>query len=150
MRLLPQKADNSVRKEFRITMTTNASQSRRTNLASVAYAIAVVLAGVVGVSAWHKWQLMQVQSVTARLTSTGEVIWGRTQIDVAIVGFELNRSADLLRSHGFAPKLIIECYSDTQDADVATLAQVGRDSGFAIVETQRHNWDCPPPDGYPD
>lgn len=94
---------------------------------------------------WHKLRSLQVQTVSARLTSAGNVIWGDAQVDLNAIEPELQRSAHLLRSHGFKPRLLIEHDRDTRDTDIAALTKIGHDAGFAIVDTQAHNWTSPPP-----
>lgn len=108
-------------------------------------AAAVVVFGLLwGALVWHKMQTLRVQTVSARLTSAGNAIWGGAHVDVNAIQPELQRSADLLRSHGFKPRLLIEYYSDTREADIEALARLGHATGFVIVDTQAHNWASPP------
>lgn len=115
-------------------------------------AAAVVMYGLLwGGLVWHKMQALRVQTVSARLTSAGKVIWGNAHVDLNTIQPELQRSADLLRTHGFKPRLLIEHYRNTRDADIETLARLGYDAGFVIVDTQAHNWVSPlPVDGHGD
>lgn len=94
---------------------------------------------------WHTWQRLRIQTVSTRLTSAGNVIWGDAHVDVNLIQPELQRWADLLRSQGFRPRLLIEHYRDTRDADIAALARIGHDVGFDIVDTQAHKWASPTP-----
>lgn len=111
--------------------------------AFVIAAIVVMFGTLWGGLVWHKLQSLRVQTVSARLTSEGNVIWGAAHVGLNTIQPELQRSADLLRSHGFKPRLLIEHYRDTRDTDIAALAKIGRDSGFAIVDTHAHNWASP-------
>ena len=127
-------------------MAANQPQVRLRRIKAPAYVIAatiVVFGLTCGGLVWHKVQGLRVQTVSARLTSTGNVIWGDAHVGLNTIQHELQRSADLLRSHGFKPRLLIEHYRDTRDADIAALATIGHDAGFAIVDTQAHNWASP-------
>ncbi len=112
--------------------------------AIVILAAAVAFGLLWGGIVWHTWQRLRVETVSARVTSAGNVIWGDAHVDVNAIQPELQRSADLLRSHGFKARLLIEHYRDTRDTDIAALAQIGHDAGFVIVDTQAHNWISPP------
>lgn len=109
-------------------------------------AATVFIFGLLGVGfVWHTWQRVRVQTVSARLTSAANVIWGDAHVDVHAIQPELQRSADLLRSHGFKPRLLIEHYRDTRDTDIAALKRIGHEAGFDIVDTEAHNWASPEP-----
>lgn len=106
--------------------------------------VTVVMFGVLwGGVVWHPWQRLREQTVSVRLTSAGNVIWGEAHIDVNMIQPELQRSADLLRANGFEPRLLIEHRRDAQDTDIAKLARIAHDVGFAIVDTQAHNCASP-------
>lgn len=118
---------------------------RRMRVPAFVIAVTVVVFGLLwGGLAWHKMQSLRVQTVSARLTSAGNVIWNDAHVGVTAIQPDLQRSADLLRSHGFKPRLLIEHYRDTRDTDIAELARIGHNAGFAIVDTQAHNWASPP------
>lgn len=93
----------------------------------------------------HKWQQLRVQTVSARLTSSGDVIWGDTHVAVDAMQPRLQHSADMLRSHGFKPRLLIEHYRDTQPADIAALTRIGHAADFESIETEAHDWASPKP-----
>ena len=128
-------------------MAVNEAHSRwqRMKVPTLLIAATIVTFGLlVGGLVWHEMRRLRVQTISARLTSAGNVIWGDRQVDVNAIGPELQRSTDLLRSHGFKPRLLIEHYRDTRDADIAALARIGHDAGFVIVDTRAHNWPSPP------
>lgn len=108
-------------------------------------ATAVTVGLLVGGLVWHKLQNLRVQTVSARLTSAGDVIWGDRRISVDAIESELQQTAGLLQSHGFKPRLLIEHYSDTRKSDIVALTRIGHDAGFVIVDTKAHSWTSPPP-----
>lgn len=91
----------------------------------------------------QNWRQSQIQTVSVRLTSLGEVSWGEQLVSVAAMRPELQRSAKLLRSTGFKPRLLIESYSDARDSDVESLTAVGQQAGFDFVDTSRLGWTSP-------
>lgn len=93
-----------------------------------------------GVMTVKKWRQMQIQTISVRLTSSGEVAWGEKEVSIAAMRPELQRSVDLLRATAFKPKLLIETYSDTRDADIDSMVAIGHQVGFDYVESARHNW----------
>ena len=118
---------------------------RHMKISAFIFAATVVIFGLLwGKLVWHKLQNARIQTISARLTSARNVIWDDAHIDINAIQPELQRSADLLRSHGFKPRLLIEHYSDTLDADIAVLTRIGHEAGFDLVDTQAHNWASPP------
>ena len=91
----------------------------------------------------QKWASFRTETISVRLTSSRSVMWGDDFVAIASMRPDLEQSADLLRSHGFRPRLLIECYSDTRDSDVDALTRIGREVGFDIVETEHHSWPSP-------
>lgn len=120
------------------------SRGRRMKRPALVIAATVVIFGLLWVGmVWHTWQRSRVVTISVRLTSAGNVIWGDAHVDVNAIRPELQRQADLLRSHGCKPRLLIEHYRDTRDTDISALARIGQDAGFVIVDTEAHNWESP-------
>jgi hypothetical protein len=71
------------------------------------------------------------------------VRWGNDVVPVSSLQPDLKRGAALFRSHGFTPRLLMECYRDTRESDVETLRTIGRDAGFEIVDTAYLGWPSP-------
>lgn len=90
------------------------------------------------------WQSWRTVPIAARLTSSGGVRWGDGSVPLSAFGPELQRAATRLRSRGFNPQLIIECYSDTRQPDVEKLKEIGREVGFESIATVRLGWTSPP------
>jgi hypothetical protein len=89
------------------------------------------------------WWSEQLQTISARLDSSGTVMWGDNFVSVSAMQSELIRSVKLLHAHGFKARLLIECYSDANDDDAEMLKTVGRKAGFDVVETARLAWPSP-------
>ncbi len=104
--------------------------------------LAVVLATMLPVI--RMWQSWRTVTIVARLTSSGGVRWGDGTVPLSAFGPELQRAATRLRSRGFKPRLLIECYSDTGQPDVEKLKEMGRAAGFKSIETVRLGWTSPP------
>ena len=91
---------------------------------------------------WTWWR-MHVQTVCVRLTSSGMVQRGNNLVKISTLQPDLNKSANALRSYEWRPRLLIECYSDARESDIAMLETVGRDAGFDIVDTAYLTWPSP-------
>lgn len=52
----------------------------------------------------------------------------------------LARQVQLIRSAGFKPRLLIQAYSNTQQSDVESVAEIGKKAGFEFVETEWLAW----------
>ncbi len=115
----------------------------------IAFAILVFLL-LPAVIAIQNWYSIRLQTISVRLTSSGDVLWSDDTVAINSMGSELKSSANLLRSHGFKPRLVVECYRDTRDSDIASLVRIGQQAGFDIVETERHDWPSPPAKETPD
>jgi hypothetical protein len=89
------------------------------------------------------WQSMHVQTVCVRLTSSGMVQWGNNLVTISMLQPDLKKSANAWRSYKWRPRLLIECYSDARESDIAKLETVGRDVGFDIVDRACLTWPSP-------
>jgi len=92
---------------------------------------------------FQTWRQSQIQTISVRLTSSGEVIWGEQQVSISAMRPEFQHSVRLLRSYGFKPRLLIESYSDARDSDIATLMVIGHEARFDFVDTSRLGWPSP-------
>ena len=114
--------------------------SRRTQIVLAIIATQVLL---VAVFVWLKTRDLHVQTVSARLTSSGEVIWGDTRIRLDTIQPSLKRSVDSLLEHKCTPRLLIERYRDTRDTDIEKLQNIGVSAGFEIIDIHEHDWNSP-------
>ena len=115
--------------------------TRRTQIVLAIISTQVLL---VALSVWLKTRDLNVQTVAARLTSSGEVIWDDGRIRLDTIQPTLERSVDSLRRNNFTPRLLIERYLDTRDRDIEQLQTIGADAGFEIIEIHEHDGNSAP------
>lgn len=104
-----------------------------------------LLASLVTAAAWGvaAWRAARVATLCVRVTSAGKVPWAERQVPVAGMKAELAREAVQFRGYGFRPRLLIERYADTREADVAALRAIGLAAGFEQVDVARLDWPSP-------
>lgn len=115
------------------------------SLRSMLFAITIVgillpTAIIVFRSMYASWESITYQTIVVRVTSSGTVRFGNEEVPVAECLALLSSSAKSFRSHGIKPDLLIEAYSNTEQADVDSLTEIGKKSGFEFVETERLAW----------
>jgi len=103
----------------------------------VLYGLLVLLAAiVVRRSIDDPWGMLSLSGSGA--VNTGD---GWVPVDEMLVPFE--STAKLLRANDLRPRLLIKCYSDTDDTDVATLRKLAIAAGFEEIETEHVSWPSP-------
>jgi hypothetical protein len=110
-----------------------------------AIAFVAIVNGILwGAVAWRLWD-RRFQTASVRVVASGEVMSGNRSLDLDELEPELRRSAELFRSSGYVPRLLVEYCRDSRDTDVAAIAARGKQAGFVVVDTKALNWDSPGP-----